>query len=136
MTTMQLYWLLKLDDLRDVIFTVSVIMWVPAITIGLIATIAGVSYAILEAQHDDSKASQGVYKATSWAIYIGLPMAISIQLMHNAIPTSKQMAILMVVPKIVNNKSVQQIPQKIINLSNEWLEEFRPSSIKGEEVNE
>lgn len=42
-------------------------------------------------------------------------------------PTSKQMAAILVVPKIVNNAKVQEVPDKLMTLATEWLEELRPN---------
>jgi hypothetical protein len=39
------------------------------------------------------------------------------------------MAIIYVVPKVVNNKDVQAIPGKLLDLSNEWLDKLHPDSI-------
>ena len=46
------------------------------------------------------------------------------------LPTSKQMAIIYVVPKVANGQMVQKIPQKILLLSEEWFEELRPKKNK------
>ena len=46
------------------------------------------------------------------------------------IPTTKQMAAVMVLPKIINNESVQEMPDKIFKLGIEWLDELRPEKEK------
>ena len=38
-------------------------------------------------------------------------------------PTTKEMAAIIVIPKIVNNPEVQKLPTNLLNLSNEWIEE-------------
>jgi hypothetical protein len=45
------------------------------------------------------------------------------------IPTTKQMAAIIVLPKIVNNEVVQQIPDKILGLGLEWLNELKPATV-------
>jgi len=42
------------------------------------------------------------------------------------IPTTKQMAVIYVIPKVANSQIIQKIPSKILALSEEWLEELRP----------
>lgn len=42
------------------------------------------------------------------------------------VPSSRQMAAILIVPKIVNNEKLQQVPDKVTSLALEWLEELRP----------
>ncbi len=43
------------------------------------------------------------------------------------IPSTKQMAAIMIVPKIVNNEKVQTIGNKVYDLAVEWMEELKPN---------
>jgi hypothetical protein len=38
------------------------------------------------------------------------------------IPTSKQMAVIYIVPKIVNNQTVQQLPSHLMKLLDDYIE--------------
>lgn len=40
------------------------------------------------------------------------------------IPSTKEMAAIYVLPKIVNNEKIQGIPDKILDLSNKWLDDL------------
>jgi len=42
------------------------------------------------------------------------------------VPTTKQMAAIIVVPKIVNNEKVQNVGNKIYDLAVEWMDELHP----------
>ena len=42
------------------------------------------------------------------------------------LPSTKQMAAIMIVPKIVNNEKVQTIGNKIYDLAVEWMDELAP----------
>ena len=42
------------------------------------------------------------------------------------IPTEKDIATIIVIPKIVNNEKVQQIPSKILDLATDWLDALKP----------
>ena len=44
------------------------------------------------------------------------------------LPTPKQAAAIIIVPSIINNEHVQQLPDKITQLGLEWLEELRPDT--------
>jgi hypothetical protein len=43
------------------------------------------------------------------------------------LPSTKQMAVLIVVPKILNNEHVKQLPDKLIALCNDWLDKLGPN---------
>jgi hypothetical protein len=44
------------------------------------------------------------------------------------IPTTKEVAVFIVAPRMINNSKVQQIPKNILDLVNEWIEELKPSN--------
>lgn len=46
-------------------------------------------------------------------------------------PTTKEMCAIKLIPKVVNSEGVQEIPEKLVGLSNEWLEELRPKKKGG-----
>jgi len=43
------------------------------------------------------------------------------------IPTTKEMCAIKAIPMIVNNKQVQELPNKVVELANEWIDELKPS---------
>lgn len=46
------------------------------------------------------------------------------------VPSTKQAAVIYVVPKVANSQIMEKIPQKILLLSEEWFEELRPKNTK------
>jgi hypothetical protein len=42
------------------------------------------------------------------------------------IPTTKQMCVIKVLPVIANNEDVQKLPDKVVDLANDWLDELKP----------
>lgn len=50
------------------------------------------------------------------------------------VPTTKQIAIIIIAPKIINatlsNEDIQKIPSGLLRLANEWIEEARPAKAK------
>lgn len=42
------------------------------------------------------------------------------------IPTTKEYCAIKVIPAIANNQQVQELPNKVIELANEWMEELKP----------
>ena len=116
-TSTQIYWLLMLDGIKDYIgFT--------SIFIGFAAVIALIVGILLTANAADCDTS-----IKKW--WIGAPIGMfilsSLILLGGALtPNTKQMAIILVAPKIVNNEQVQKFPNQLMVLANEWLEELRP----------
>lgn len=49
------------------------------------------------------------------------------------LPSTKQMAAIMIVPKIANSEKVQTVGNKVYDLAVEWMEELKPNK-KGNEV--
>lgn len=43
------------------------------------------------------------------------------------IPSTKEMAAIILIPKIANNAQVQKLPGNILELANEWIEELKPT---------
>jgi len=43
------------------------------------------------------------------------------------IPSTKEMCAIKAIPMIVNNEQVQELPNKVVELANEWIEELKPN---------
>ena len=50
---------------------------------------------------------------------------------NTLIPSTKQAAVMIVLPAIVNSEAVQQIPNELTTLAREWLQELRPAKKGG-----
>lgn len=64
-------------------------------------------------------------KMLCWFVPLFLIFTIAIGL----VPTTKEMAVIYVVPKIMNNENAKKIPDKIFKLADEWLEKMSPENI-------
>lgn len=106
-TPMQMYWLLKLDDIR--------ILCAFLVAVAIFATI--VSLASLYAANDE-----GTKKIAGVSFVFGL---FGLGLLSSALtflPSTKQMATIYVVPAIANNEKIQQIGGKTLDISNQLLD--------------
>ena len=144
MSSLNLYWLLKLDDVRNVLENIAI----PLIVFGIVGIILFVVSSFLERYYNTiekcrfpSIESIENYRAVGnvWlkAKSIGkifmcvlLPLGTMFGLTQSFLPSTKQMAVIIVVPKIINSQGVQELPKRIVGLCNEWLEELRPENIK------
>lgn len=110
-TSTKIYWLLMLDNIKMFSSVICVIFFI----IGCI---------ILQMSVDDN--SRGM-----WLWWIGHSLMFCFLLVFSVlIPNTKQMAIILVAPKVINNEQVQKLPNQVLILANEWLEELRPKGEK------
>ena len=57
-------------------------------------------------------------------------LAVVIQLTTAFVPSTKQMAAIIVVPKIANSEKVQTVGNKLYDLAVEWMDELKPARAK------
>lgn len=127
-TTMQMYWLVKLDDMRHVIDSLT---WLPVTWIVITAV---VSFAAFMATIDANESGrEKVCRCIKKAALICIPMLLMIvviQLTTAFVPSTKQMAAIIVVPKIANSEKVQMAGNKLYDLAVEWMDELKPARAK------
>lgn len=109
MSMMLMYWLVKFDDIRVVSLTVAVVF--------LIA--AGMGWAVLtdEVVEKSVEKSKELLRLTK--IFVaGFLMGIAT---WTFLPSTKQMAAIVLVPAVLNNKDVQEIGAKTADLGKDLL---------------
>lgn len=72
----------------------------------------------------------GVRKIGIALFCVFLPLWLGSRLLHPFIPTTKELAAIVVIPKIANSESVQGIGQSIVDLAKDWMAELRPQDVK------
>jgi hypothetical protein len=127
MTATQLYFLLKLDDFRSIIENLGL----TALVLGGLAFILSLVGKGVSSVNESDEIAAGLKKIIKPSAIV-VVVGIIFMLFRAALPSTKQLAILYVVPPIVNNENIQKIPGKVLNLANEWLEELKPN--KGEKT--
>jgi hypothetical protein len=138
-TTMQMYWLVKLDNIIDIIenleswlVPITIFALMGAITLTLLYFFAGNGdYDIFEGKSNkefqDIKIKLWKYSGTCIKTgIISAGVAIALGIISNMIPSTKQMAAIMIVPCLVNSEKVQTIGNKVYDLAVEWMEELKP----------
>ena len=114
-----MYLILKLDDIVNglrisciislVLLVITLIIFLGCITIGADEDCkAGASYI--------KKAIRPLFKWT-------FPILIISSFLYVAFPTTKQAAAIYFVPKVINNKQIQKMPNKLVELANSWMDE-------------
>jgi hypothetical protein len=139
-TTMQMYWLVKLDNIIDIIENLGCLQ-VPIIIFALAGAIAltllyffagNGDYDIFEGKSNEEfqVIKIKLWKYSGTCIKTGIisaGVAIALGIISDMIPSSKQMAAIMIVPKIANSEKVQTIGNKMYDLAVEWMEELKPN---------
>lgn len=119
MTTWQMYWLIKLDDISTV-FSIGIIGACIALLIWCFV------YFINAGFNDDN--TQMKYYIT----HIILPALVLTAIPAALIPDTKQMAAIIIVPKLVNgvaqNEKLTALPEKLITLADNWVNTLSPKS--------
>lgn len=127
-TTMQMYWLTRADV---VVKAALIVTWL-SFVLGLISVWIG--YMMTgEGNVEDEKAGRYLLNKTA-------PMCLIASLVCGLVamftPTTKEMAAIMIVPRIANSEKVQVCGNKLYDLAVEWMDELRPHKDSKKEVKE
>lgn len=112
-TPSTLYWITRCDGLHasGIVFPV----------VFMFATLCSTMYILLE----ESK----LFAKFVWFVCVaGLISSVSTALL---VPTTKEMAAIIVIPELANSKTVKELGDGVVTLAREWLEELKPNK-KGE----
>lgn len=106
MTTSQMYWIVTLDSIVIASFILTVIFFVAMLfSIGL--------------RSDDIV---GTWAPVTSAVLALLCLAVNV-----FTPSTKQMAAILIIPRIANSEKVQQAGNKLYDLAVEWMDELKPN---------
>lgn len=113
-TTQQMYWLTRLDSLCNTLVTLFVGCIIAAVALYII-------WAVNFDCDDD-------YLIKHRRVATRLVCSAVVALIVGAfIPTTREMAAIIVIPKIVNNEKVQEAGNKLYDLTVEWLDALKPA---------
>ena len=108
-----LYFIVKLDTICSVVKHASLgfaVLFV--IVIGVYITF-----------YTDRKADMESFNfIRPWVKRLGICFGVALFL-FTTVPNTTQMAVIYCLPKIVNNEQVQKIPNKVLDLANNWIDE-------------
>ena len=117
MTPIELYLLLKLDAVIELIEGLSIGCW-------LMALLSLVLFPITEGKILN-------YKKTWIGSMVGIGLlSLVFSSISTIIPTTKEMCVIIVAPKILNNEKINRLPNKVVDLADAWLNELKPKEKK------
>ena len=112
-TPTQMYWLTRLSNIQCLLMLVLV---------GLLFTgvAAIIAFGVNHGLDDDFclSAKRFAFRCFTLATMIGAISAL--------LPTTKEMAAILVVPRIVNSEKIQTAGNKLYDLAVEWMDELKP----------
>lgn len=126
-TTSQMYWLTRLEGVVTFFQVMAFIIGVVVVSLLIGGTFR--YFANIEFGNDDKDVKLA-------KILLGLvakvfaPLFIVFVLLSLLVPTTKEMAAILVVPRIANSEKVQQAGNKLYELAVEWMDELKPSKKK------
>jgi hypothetical protein len=106
-TMTQMYWIVTLDSIVEVMCFLSVVL--------LFGTVAAFGFAVSTEDH--------------WWLPITSSLMLLVSLAGWTLtPSTRQMAAILVVPKIVNSEKLQTAGNRLYDLAVEWMDELRPEN--------
>lgn len=127
-TTTQMYWITRLDGIVTLL----------AILASFICVVSAIMFVI-------GRSDCSAVKQWSWdtdksiavrhefgrklckASLMMFPVGVMLYIILVMIPTTKQMATILIVPRIANSEKVQQAGNKLYDLAVEWMDELKPN---------
>lgn len=109
-TTAQMYWIAILDNVTMMAIFLSILF--------AVGTLAAFGFACSIEGH-------------WWLPITSLIMLMTFMAVATFVPSTKQLAAILVVPKIVNNEKVQTIGNELYKVAVEWMDELRPKAPRG-----
>lgn len=122
LTSGDIYWITRLDSMNDTLGGFIVLLSVVIAVLFFIWMFSSIAGSDCGEDDDNNIRARKCIKPMIW-LNIALVLVIVAKVF---VPTTKEAAAMVVLPKIVNNEKVQQIPDKVLDLGLSWLEELKP----------
>lgn len=113
-TPSTIYWLTRLDAMKDL--TVSLLLI--SLLLGATGLVGFVASTVSEGELTNLFGRR--FCRTVLAMFIAALLGMTF------LPTTKEMAAIIVVPRIANSENIQQLGDGIVNLAQEWMKELAP----------
>lgn len=118
-TSSDLYWLTRLDSIRDGCEALAGLCGV--------ATAAILIFTLLCSAEPWGEADRP--KRHRW-LWLTVPLFVLAVVARTMVPTTREAIAILVIPKIANNEDIQGLGADTIKVAREWLEELRPAAAK------
>lgn len=116
-TSAQMYWITRLDNIHDAACAILAAVAVAAAACSIICFMTGVSF------DDDDKALSLRLLRMAKRLFFAMIATISVAAF---VPTTKEMAAIIVVPRIANGEKVGELCGQLYELATAWMAELAP----------
>lgn len=113
-TPWTIYWITRLDEIRDIAGG-SVVLSCGVLAIGLLATLILASDLEQWALH--------TIKLGAACAAVTLVCSVAVRAF---LPSTKEMCAIVIIPKIAQSESLEQVGTGVVDLAKQWLEELKP----------
>lgn len=121
-TPMQMYWLTRLSPLGEGLAFIIFLLF--SLAVGLLVA-GGI---MQDDDYSDSTHKRGI-KLIKKSPLLAF-MAVVLMIVHCLLPNTREMAAILIVPRIANSEKVQTVGNHLYDLAVEWMEELRPAKNK------
>jgi len=120
-TGIDIYWITRLNEVRGLFVAAGV---VSTLILGLFVLIRAMIMDCSYGEERDELKMIFVVKLKKYSRLLIVPFLFFASVCF--IPTTKEMCAILIIPKIINNEQIQELPEKAVELANEWIDELRP----------
>ena len=133
-TETSLYWFTRLSHIHEFVDN----LLAPFMALTIISFLILIILSILEklpCDTDEKTILSIICKMAKKTGCIAVGIVSIIMICSIFVPTTKEMAAIVVIPKIANNESIKGLGDEIVNLAKEWMKEIHPSKIIADSKN-
>ena len=133
-TETTLYWFTRLSHIHEVIDS----LFAPFMALTIVSFLALIVLSIVEkmsCDNDEKMILSKFCKAAKKTCCTATCIVAVTMICNIFVPTTKEMAAIIVIPKIANNESIKDLGDEIVNLAKEWMKEIHPSKIINDSKN-
>lgn len=121
MSYLDMYLIVKLDDFHRILKFICGFIGFLGLAMSVIVRV-GIEFFKVDTDGGLGLNLTTVTELTNKVIKISTITLITCVTLTTALPTTKQLAAIYVVPNIVNNENIKQIPDKLLQLGNSWID--------------
>lgn len=127
-TTTQMYWITRLDGIVTLLALLASLLCVAGVIMFVHGRCECVAVKQWSWDTDKSIAARREFGRKLFkASFMMFSVGILFYLILVMVPTTKQMAAILVIPRIANSEKVQQAGNKLYDLAVKWMDELEPS---------
>lgn len=128
MSMWTMYWLVKLDNIQTMFEILSIAGGVVLIVTAFVAVICIAQVASTSPEY--CKVEKGILEYIQRHVKKIVALPVFFLCMAVFIPTTKQMAAIIIVPKLASslaeNEGLKELPNNLVELANDWIETLKP----------